>query len=144
MDASIFTLKRAYQATRKVMDERLAQFGTTSAQLDILIFLLRNGSTEQRKLQAALGITSATLTRMVDTMVERGFLERHASTVDARVNLITASEKGLKLCHTLKEHEKGFLEQVFKGFSNTEVALLTDWLERIAENMGDSSERIYN
>jgi DNA-binding MarR family transcriptional regulator len=143
MDASIFALKRAYQATRKVMDEQLAQFGTTSSQLDVLIYLLKNGRTEQRKLQSALGVTSATLTRMVDIMVKRNLIERQASAEDARVNWISPLEKGLTLCHTLKEREEEYLEQIFKGFSKSEVALLTDWLERVANNMGDSSESFY-
>jgi DNA-binding MarR family transcriptional regulator len=144
MDASIFALKRAFQATRKAMDEQLTPFGTTWAQLDVLIFLLRNGRSEQRKLQAALGITSATLTRMVDGMVERDLLERQPSNEDARVNWIVPSKKGLALCETLKKQEKSFLEEVFKGFSGSEVALLTDWLTRVADNMGDSSEGIYD
>ncbi len=143
MDASIFALKRAYQATRKVMDEQLAQFGTTSSQLDVLIYLLKNGRTEQRKLQSALGVTSATLTRMVDIMVKHNLIERQASAEDARVNWISLLKNGLTLCHTLKQREAGYLEQIFKGFSKSEVALLTDWLERVANNMGDSSESFY-
>ena len=144
MDASIFALKRAYQTTRKVMDEHLAQFGTTSAQLDVLIYILRNGRVEQRQLQAALGVTSATLTVMLDVMVKRGLVERQPSQEDARVKWILPSDKGLALCHTLKELEQEFLQKVFKGFSTTEVALLTDWLERVADNMGDSSEKVYS
>jgi DNA-binding MarR family transcriptional regulator len=143
MDASLFSLKRAFQATRKAMDEQLAPFGTTWAQLDVLIYLLKNGQAEQRKLQSALGVTSATLTRMIDLMVDRGLLERQQSAQDARVNWIAPTEKAVALCHTLAQSERGFLGQAFRGFSPAEITLLTDWLSRLANNMGDSSESIY-
>src|SRR6478735_571086 len=98
--AAIFALKRASQATRNVMDERLAAYRLTSAQLDILLYLEKRGDSAQRDLQTALGITSATLTRILDGMVARGFVEQ-------------------------------------------ELQTLTIWLQRLAANMGDTSEAIF-
>ena len=43
MPATVFALKRADQATRNAMDEGLAPYGLTSAQLDILLYLVLKG-----------------------------------------------------------------------------------------------------
>jgi DNA-binding MarR family transcriptional regulator len=85
MHETIFALKRAYQATRNSIDEGLAAYGLSWAQLDILLLLHRYGVQEQRELQLAMGVTSATLTRTVDGLVKRGFVSRVLSDDDARV-----------------------------------------------------------
>ncbi len=142
--AAIFALKRASQATRNVMDERLATYGLTSAQLDILLYLEMRGDSAQRDLQAALGITSATLTRILDGMVARGFVERQASDTDARAKLITITAAADELlCQLQEEEERIFLARFAAGFDEQEIQTLTIWLQRLAVNMGDTSEAIF-
>ncbi len=142
--AAIFALKRASQATRNVMDERLAAYGLTSAQLDILLYLEMRGDSAQRDLQAALGITSATLTRILDGMVARGFVERQASETDARAKLITITAAVDELlCQLQEDEERIFLARFAAGFDEQEIQTLTIWLQRLAANMGDTSEAIF-
>ena len=142
--AAIFALKRASQATRNVMDERLAAYGLTSAQLDILLYLEKRGDSAQRDLQTALGITSATLTRILDGMVARGFVERRASASDARAKLITITTAAdERLCRLQEEEERIFLARFAAGFDEQELQTLTIWLQRLAANMGDTSEAIF-
>lgn len=142
--AAIFALKRANQATRNVMDERLATYGLTSAQLDILLYLEMRGDSAQRDLQAALGITSATLTRILDGMVARGFVERQASETDARAKSITITATADELlCRLAEEEERIFLARFAAGFNEHELQTLTTWLQRLAANMGDTSEAIF-
>ncbi len=142
--AAIFALKRASQATRNVMDEGLAAYGLTSAQLDILLYLEMRGDSAQRDLQAALGITSATLTRVLDGMVARGFVKRHASETDARAKSITITAAADELlCQLEEEEERIFLSRFAAGFDEQELQTLTTWLQRLAANMGDTSEAIF-
>ena len=142
--AAIFALKRASQATRNVMDERLTAYGLTSAQLDILLYLEKRGDAAQRDLQTALGITSATLTRILDGMVARGFVERRASATDARAKLITITAAADELlCQLQEEEERIFLARFAAGFDEQELQTLTIWLQRLAANMGDTSEAIF-
>lgn len=142
--AAIFALKRASQATRNIMDERLTVYGLTAAQLDILLYLAMRGDSAQRDLQGALGITSATLTRILDGMVARGFVKRNASETDARVKLITITAAADKLVDQLAEgEERIFLARFAAGFTEQQLQVLTTWLQRIAANMGDTSEAIF-
>ncbi|HEY8600432.1 MAG TPA: MarR family winged helix-turn-helix transcriptional regulator [Thermomicrobiales bacterium] len=142
--AAVFALKRASQATRNVMDEQLAAYGLTSAQLDILLYLEMRGDSAQRDLQAALGITSATLTRILDGMVARGFVERRTSETDARAKLITITATADELlCRLEEEEERIFLARFAAGFDEQELQTLTTWLQRLAANMGDTSEAIF-
>lgn len=144
MRATIFALKRADQATRNAMDEALSSYGLTSAQLDILLYLDLQGTAAQRGLQAALGITSATLTRILDGMEARGFAERRADQGDARVKCVTLTQKGCDVLEALhNKEEQPFLTRFARGFSADELLILTGWLNRIAANMGDTSQSIF-
>ena len=141
MHETIFALKRAYQATRHTIDEGLHPYQLTWAQLDILLLLYKQEVQEQRELQLAMGITSATLTRTVNGLVKRGYVERILSQEDARVKQLRLTEKATVLLTNLQEEEDRLLRHTFfQGFTSSEIALLTEWLNRIARNMGDTSD----
>ena len=137
MHDAIIALKRAYHTARKALDEQLAPHGLTSAHLFILNHLLAHGPTEQRRLQDLVGVTSATLTRVLDVMVERGLVERRASETDARMNWVVPSERGLELRERLLELQAQFTRQFLQGFSPAEATLLADWLGRVNQNLGE-------
>lgn len=137
MHPSIGALKRAYHAARKELDDQLAPHGLTSAHLFILDHLLAQGPTEQRRLQELVGVTSASLTRVLDVMVERGLVERRPSEEDARVNWVVPSERGLELRERLLQIQADFSRQFLRGFSPAEATLLADWLVRVARNLDE-------
>jgi MarR family transcriptional regulator for hemolysin len=141
MHETIFALKRVYQATQNAIDEGLAKYDLTWAQLDILLLLYEHDVQAQRELQIALGVTSATLTRTVNGLVKRGFIQRQLSSEDGRAKNLQLSEKAHNLLHQLESNEDVLLRQMFlAGLSISEVVLFTECLRRIAQNMGDTSD----
>lgn len=135
----ILTLKRAYLSTRKALDDALLPYHLTAAQLDILLYLWEHDGLEQRALQDCLGITSGTLTGLVDSLSSAGYVERRLNPDDARVKQLFLMEKGQTLRNELEDMAKAFFGKFFAGFSQTEASLLREWLERLAKNMGDES-----
>lgn len=135
----ILQLKRAHLSTRQAMDEALAPFGLTTAQLDILIYLWERDGLEQRALQNCLGITSGALTGLVDSLAEAGFVERRLNREDARVKQIFLTPKGVAFQTDSEQVARAFFARFFNGFTPTESALLVEWLGQIASNMGDQS-----
>ncbi|RJS99478.1 MarR family winged helix-turn-helix transcriptional regulator [Halococcus sp. IIIV-5B] len=144
MHPTVFALKRAHQATRKHLDEGLARYDLTAAQNDVLIALYYHPEAEQHVLAEMLGVSGPTLARILDTIEERGLVTRTESPEDARVNLVSLSDSGEQLLQTLTEEEnEAFTEEFLEGFSHADVAELTRMLNRIAKNMGDESQNIY-
>ena len=142
--STIFALKRAYQASRNALEFQLQGKGLTAAQLDVLKLLLGIGGThapsaggsDQRALQEALGITSATLTRLLAGMERRGLVARRAHTTDARSKTVRITPKAHRLYLSLMaKGEAEFNARLLKGFTKAEAITLTRWLERIADNM---------
>lgn len=116
------------------MDEVLQPLGLTAAQFDIFQQLLHEDGLEHRVMQERLGVTSPTLTNIIDVMVERGLVERRISPVDARVKLLFLTPKAHDLHGELGVAGEAFVQTMFAGFSRSETALFMDWLERVTRN----------
>jgi DNA-binding MarR family transcriptional regulator len=131
----VHLLKRVHLGTRRAFDDALAEYGLTGPQAEMIGQICGQDGIEQRTLQERMGITSPTLTGIVDGLVERGLVERRVSHEDARVKQIFLTSKG----HGLDGVLPGTMEQVaarlLAGFSPSECALLHDWLIRVATNL---------
>lgn len=134
MSNALYWLKRAYFAGKKAYDEALAEHGLTATQLEVLRRVWQQDGVEQRELQAAMGVSSPTLTGVVDRLVEHGLLERRSSTEDARVKALHLTGAGLAISDKLGAINERAEARLLRGFSAAEVALLQQWLERMAHN----------
>jgi DNA-binding MarR family transcriptional regulator len=75
----------------------LLDLDLTMAQMKIVLVLFLHGPTRMSDLAAALGVTLATTTRVVDRLAERDFVLRETHPEDRRVVLCRLSENGEKL-----------------------------------------------
>jgi DNA-binding MarR family transcriptional regulator len=116
--------------------ERMAdELGLTTAQIAALGRLYKADGTEQRALCDGLGITSPTLTGIIDGLVKRGYVERHLHPDDARVKQLYLTEAGRALSACIHTIATAAQAQVLDGFSPVEIAELSALLDRIAANL---------
>jgi MarR family transcriptional regulator, organic hydroperoxide resistance regulator len=134
MGGSLYWLKQAYFAGKKAYDEALAEHGLTATQLEVLRRIWQQDGIEQRALQTAMRVTSPTLTGVVDRLVEHGLLERRPSPDDARVKTLHLTDAGLGISDKLGAINEQAEARLLRGFTAAEVALLQQWLERMAHN----------
>jgi DNA-binding MarR family transcriptional regulator len=101
MHAIFFGLKRAYHGTLRITRRALAQMGLTAARFDLLYIVLTEGSRMlQRSLREALGVSAATVSRMLQSLEGLGLLEREWSDVDRRQRCITLTKEGRRRIRT--------------------------------------------
>lgn len=134
----LFWLKRAYLSTRKYLDDSLQEDGLTAAQLEVLMYLWEEDGMEHRVLQEHLGVSSPTLTSVLDVMVQRSYVQRRISAEDARVKQVFLTAKGDALRHEMQSLGQRFIKDMMAGFSEGEAALFLEWLQQVARNMGDT------
>ena len=139
-DNPMFWLRRASLAMRKAVDEELYTHGLTGAQFEVLRQLWERDRRELRSLQERLGITSPTLTGIVDGLVSRGLVQREVSLEDARVKELCLTAHGQSLNEQICEAIEQAHLRLLAGFSPAEATLLKDWLQRIVANAGDSDD----
>jgi DNA-binding MarR family transcriptional regulator len=136
-DNPIFWLRRASLAMRKAVDDELHSHGLTGAQFEVLRQLWQHDRLEMRTLQQRLGITSPTLTGIVDGLVGRGMVERRLSPEDARVRQLYLTPHGQSMHETICTAIEQAHLRLLAGFTPAEATLLKDWLQRIVANAGE-------
>jgi DNA-binding MarR family transcriptional regulator len=97
MEAIFFSLKRAYHGTLRLTRHALALLGLTAARFDLLYIVEKAGGTmPQGDLRRALGVTSPTVTRMLNSLEGLGLLEREVEEEDRRRRDVVLTKSGLR------------------------------------------------
>jgi DNA-binding MarR family transcriptional regulator len=131
----LMLIRRIYLLMSKHMERTADELGLTTAQIFVLGRLYRGDGAEQRTLCDGMGVTSPTLTGIMDGLVKRGYVERRLHPDDARVKQLYLTEAGRALGARLHTFAGTAQAKVLAGFSPAEVAQLSSLLERIAANL---------
>ena len=97
MHAIFFSLKRAFQSSLQTMRHCLATLGLTAARFDMLTAIEQQQARPilQSELRLVLGVSRATVSRMLHSIEELGLVLRRKSPHDARQREISLTRKGL-------------------------------------------------
>jgi DNA-binding MarR family transcriptional regulator len=104
------------------------------AQYNVLFALVDLGSERElstRDLAAAAELATPTVTRMLDSLVAMGVVERRRSDVDRRLVTCTLTERGRQLATDEAARLKDRWKRMLAGFSNDELLSAVAVLERV-------------
>ncbi|MCY0932393.1 MarR family transcriptional regulator [Streptomyces sp. H27-H1] len=88
------------------------------------------------------GLTSGSATRLVDRMVKAGVVERHADPNDRRRSLVALSPAARERIGAAWETPGRAFGAVLQSYSDTELAVIADYLHRAAEVGRDQAKRL--
>jgi DNA-binding MarR family transcriptional regulator len=86
---------------RTALDQRFGELGLTSQQAGVLLHV-SGGTTSPRKLADLLGTDTAGMTRLVDRLAEKGYLDRVPDTADRRAITVALTPAGRKILPAIK------------------------------------------
>lgn len=101
----------------------------TTMQFKCLFYIVQTGIATSGKLSAALGVTPADITGVIDRLISQGFVQRQENPDDRRVIFLRPTDKGQQIIEKLnRDHAEHFtrllddlsedeLEQVYLGLS---------------------------
>lgn len=93
--AQLSTLKHAHLRSRAFAQARLSKVGLTPSRFELLRALeMEGGSCEQRVLVRKLGVTSATVSKMLRGIRRLGLVSRRRATADKRQCVIALTTSG--------------------------------------------------
>lgn len=107
------------------------ELSLTIAQLKSLFFISSEGSTNVRKLAAALGVTSANVTGIVDRLVEQGLVSRAENPEDRRMSLLQSTNDGQALITDLRERHTSQLAEILSYMSPNQLSTLSQGLSSL-------------
>jgi MarR family transcriptional regulator, organic hydroperoxide resistance regulator len=120
--------RRLSRALGRYTPEAWADVNLTIGQLKGLFFIDHEGSTNFRKLAAALARTPPEITRIVDRLVEQDLVTRRENPEDRRMLILQTTEKGEALLERLRESTTARIHEILAQLSMEEIVALTKCL----------------
>jgi DNA-binding MarR family transcriptional regulator len=141
LDRSLgFLLHDIARMLRKRFDQRVRHLGMTRAQWQLLSHLARHEGINQSGLADILEIEPITLARLVDRMVEAGWVERRAHPSDRRQRCLYLTARARPRFADLRKVAAEIFEDVLADFSTAERDDLLDMLVRVRRALSGSRQ----
>ena len=132
-----YLLHRAHAALFRSADQALrATIGLTTTQQAVLFVLREENDLPITAIAERLRMGKSSLTGLVDRMADQELVNRTPSSDDGRSILITLTKKGEALSEQSAKPLKDINKDLLDGFSNEEQAIITRFLNHVADGAG--------
>lgn len=126
---------------RTVLERRLNRTGVYRSQHQLLMCIADNPGVSQKRLAQIQHVSSATVAVSLKKLENGGYISRVADEKDNRYNQICITGKGQAVVEKsiccFREVER----QMYEGFSEEELDLFFQYLERVRRNLEKSLEK---
>ena len=132
-----FLLHDATRLLRKRFEKRGSQHGLSAAQWRLLVRVVKEEGIAQARLAELLEIEPISVSRLIDRMVEAGWIERRSDPRDRRVRTIYPTARSREAYGEIKSHAGEVYEEALSGIPTEARKVLIDGLVRIVSNLSD-------
>lgn len=130
-----FVLNDVARLLRTIFDRRVKSLGLTRSQWWVLQYVFRNHGATQSELAEVLEIEKATLGRLLDRLVDKGWLRREADAGDRRAKRIYLTEEVEPAMKAMRAAAAELRREAFAGLSADEREHLIDCLLEVKGNL---------
>lgn len=116
-----FYLGRTHQNLLNYLSHEFKEFNITPEQWILLNILKEKDGISQKELAVKSGKKQTTITRALDNLYKKNYIQREAAADDRRVFLIFLTDEGSHLIEQLTPIAHSLLEEIFSEFSQEEV-----------------------
>lgn len=107
------------------------ELNLTIAQFKCLVYMDMEGSTNQKSLAAALGVTPPNVTGIIDRLLEQGLVNRHENETNRRMQVIELTTKAKDLLFELKRGKEIQLTSLLDQLQIEDLAALLQGLNAL-------------
>ena len=132
-----FLLHDAQRLLRKHFEARGSEYGLSSAQWRLLVILVKEDGAGQARLAELLEIEPISVSRLIDRMVEGGWVERRQDANDRRVRMVFATQKARTAFEKVKSLASDLYDTAMDGLSAEERETLFHALRTVCDNLSD-------
>jgi DNA-binding MarR family transcriptional regulator len=133
---AVMALMRAADAARREMVQALAPYEITLQQFNVLIVLRRVASEGLPTLEVAARLVEQTpgITRLMNTLVAKGYIQRRRSKRDQRQRLCALTRDGVRLIDTVLPHIRASQARIVEPLDPKDLDQFIDLLSSITSN----------
>ena len=121
---------------RNRFDREVAGLNITRSQWSMIVVVARLPGATQRTIAEALEMSEASAGRLIDRLCSDGLLERQERFDDRRARAVYLTPAAEPLLAKLDQIGRNGEQRVFRGFSDAELLVLDQALDRIYRNLG--------
>ena len=128
-------LKRLQQKIRTAFNEGMSAHGVPVAQSELLYQLLQYDGQTHQQLAKQLGVSSPTVTILVDELVKKGLVTRQVDQRDGRIKRVFLTDAARAIEAAGKTIKQAIDTKLLAGFSVDERRQLEAYLDRLQDNI---------
>ena len=134
---------RAAISHHRAFEKEAGKFGVHRSQHRILMFLSsrEDEKTTQKDIAEQFGISAAAVAVSMKKLEEDGFVSRRSAFSDNRANIITLTEKGMKVVSDTQCFTHELDRATFDGFDEEEKAQFSKYLLRLCDNIQSYTDK---
>ena len=135
------TLPRAQKGYARMLEPVCKKWNLTRNELDILLFLQNNpGLDRAADIVSHRGIAKSHVSQSVGLLENKGLLLRVEDSTDRRTIRLRLTQSALPIAREGQEAQKKFFEQIRRGLSGEELALMREVIRKVCDNRAKMEE----
>lgn len=136
--ATMNRLHSAARLARTALAARLLAHGFYAGQDQIMLALAREDGQTPGSLAERLGVRPPTITKTINRLQAQGFVEKRASSSDARQAHIFLTDAGRETIRAIEKSVRKTEKQALKGLNKKDQKTLVKLLARIEANLSNT------
>lgn len=137
------SLHKLYQIVYKrlinFIRQELEPYDFNRGEFPLLFKLIKNGDgVTQKEICESLMVSKSTISKMINSLVEKGYLRKERDPDDKRATRIFLTERKNEIEDIIEEIDEKAENKMLKGFTQEEKEDIEEHLIKILENLEDS------
>lgn len=128
-------MMRVRRSVRTALREAVREEGLTQNEIELLLFLDRGRYNTARDVSRMRGMPRSLVSKAVDQLVRRGYVETCQDQKDRRVVRLALLEPAHPVVERLVQARKEFYAQLCQGITQEEAAVFYTMVEKMVENL---------
>ena len=142
-DNLVFRLSLLTRRCRQIIDREFYDAGLTEATWRPLLHLhILGNKIRQKDLATSVGIEGATLVRLLDTLVDKGLIQRTEDRSDRRKNLISLTQEGQTTVDKLRKIMDPLQHQLLSDFSDNDITAIGKFIRTLESNVSNIWQQV--
>lgn len=137
-DQLALLLHDATRLLRRRFERRAVAHGLSTPQWRLLAITLREGRVTQARLAERLEVEPISVSRLVDRMVEKGWVAREADSCDRRIRQVVPTEKARAAHGELRAMLGEVIAEAFGGFADEDKDRFMTALAQVVTNLSQN------
>ncbi|MCB2361360.1 MarR family winged helix-turn-helix transcriptional regulator [Clostridium estertheticum] len=126
------------------LNSKLEKFNITTEQWLVLVRLSKQDKISQKNLAEVSSKDQSTLTRIIDILERKNFIERHPNKEDRRSIAIHITADGLATCKKVTPFLEDIFNDILKGIPYEKLKIFNEVFLQIDENIDNLKHKSHN